>query len=192
MKQQKINYLDNEKFIAALEKHFEDKKLHPDIGCPNEIAAMFLLIARKYVTKWPSVITFEHNEDMIMYGVEYCLRYMYNYSKEKSDNPFAYFTEIIKSAFMQKYNHEKKKKEIMKNVADKIAEEDCFVRIKNNMKIYRSFNNPIDSQVETEVISNESKPVEKTIILWEDELVVQNLNTAFLDELFFEENTKKK
>jgi hypothetical protein len=191
MNQPKIHYLDNEKFIELLEKHFEDKKLHPEIGCPNEIGAMFLLIARKYIANWPSKITFEHSEDMQMYGVEYCLRYMYNYSREKSDNPFSYFTEIIKSAFQQKYNYEKKKKDIIKNVAGRMAEEECFVTIRNNKKSYRNFNNPIDSQIEQEVIERNEQPEEKTIILWEDELVVQNMNTDLLDELFYE-NTKKE
>jgi len=191
MPKEKIHYLDNEKFIEALEKHFIEKKAHPEIGCPNEIAAMFLLIAQRYVNNWPSRITFDHREDMIMKGVEYCLRYMYNYKKEESLNPFAFFTQIIKTAFQQKYNYEKRKKEIIKNVAEKMADEECFVRIKNNVKTFRPFNNPMESQVEEEIVTQEQKPIDKTIILWEDEMVVQNLNTISLDELF-EDDTKEK
>jgi hypothetical protein len=185
MKPERTHYLDNDTFIEALEKHFEQKKLNPEIGCPNEIAAMFLLIARKYVSKWPSTISFMYREDMVSYGVEYCLRYMYNYSRAKSENPFSYFTEIIKSAFMQLFNHEKKKRELVRMAATKMVEEELFVKIKNNTRSYRPFNNPVDSQVELDAIVHEKEKQEnKTYILWEDEMVVQNLNTAFLDEIF--------
>lgn len=191
--QQKINYLNNEDFIALLKKHFEEKRQNPDIGCPNEIAAMFLIIAQKYICKWASSITNEYREDMIMFAVEYCLRYMYNYNPEKYHNPFAYFTEIIKSAFMQKFNHEKKKRTIVKNASENFAEEHCYVRIKNNMKTFRTFNNPIDSQIELDAIEeNDKKKVEdKVIIFWEDEMVVQGIDKEFLDELFFKKEAIK-
>ena len=90
---------------------------------------------------------------------------------------------------MQMFNHEKKKKDIVQRNAERMVEEELFTKIKNNVKTYRFFNNPADSQVELAAVLESVKPVHKTVILWEDEMVVQNLNTAFLDELF--DDTKK-
>jgi hypothetical protein len=182
MQQKPINYINNDEFIEILEKHFIEKKEHPEIGCPNEIGALFLLIARQFISKWPSKITFMYREDMISKAVEYCLRYMYGYSREKSDNPFSYFTCIITSGFQQEYNYQKRNKELVKRAADKMASEDYFPRIKNNVKTYKPFNNPIDEQLDRKERIEIKEDVSK-IILWEDELVIENFNTVFLDEL---------
>jgi hypothetical protein len=190
MNQPKIHYLDNEKFIELLEKHAEEKKLHPEIGCPNEIGAMFLIIARHFISKWPSEITFQYREDMISKAVEYCLRYMGNYSRKISDNPFSFFTCIITSAFQQEFNYQKKSKELVKRAVEKLANEEYFPKIKNNVKTYSPFNNPIDEQMEFKE-SHEIKEDVSKIIIWEDELVIENLNTVFLDELINKENEPK-
>jgi len=182
-----INYVNNERFRFLLEKYQKEKKLNPNLSCPDEIGTIFMTIAKHYITKWPSTISYMYKEDMQSYGVEYCLRYMDNYNSILYDNPFSYFTQIIKTAFMQLYNHEKKKRNIVKNASEKMSEEKLFIKIKNNVRTYREFNNPIDSQIETEVIEKENTGKEKKYILWEDELIVENLNTNFLSEFFKEE-----
>ena len=55
---------------------------------------------------------------MISDGIENCLQYVHNFNPEKSDNPFAYFTQIIYYAFLRRIQKEKKqipcKKKLLK------------------------------------------------------------------------------
>ena len=45
---------------------------------------------------------------MISDGVENCLQYLDNFNPTKSNNPFAYFTQIIYYAFVRRIQKEKK------------------------------------------------------------------------------------
>ena len=45
---------------------------------------------------------------MISDGIENCLQYLDNFNPEKSNNPFAYFTQIIYYAFIRRIQKEKK------------------------------------------------------------------------------------
>ena len=45
---------------------------------------------------------------MISDGIENCLQYINNFNPEKSQNPFAYFTQIIWFAFLRRIQKEKK------------------------------------------------------------------------------------
>ena len=49
---------------------------------------------------------------MISDGLENCLAYMHNFNPEKSNNPFAYFTQIIYYAFLRRIQKEKKQQYI--------------------------------------------------------------------------------
>jgi DNA-directed RNA polymerase specialized sigma24 family protein len=45
---------------------------------------------------------------MISDGIENCINYIDNFDPEKSQNPFAYFTQIIYYAFLRRIQKEKK------------------------------------------------------------------------------------
>jgi DNA-directed RNA polymerase specialized sigma24 family protein len=45
---------------------------------------------------------------MISDGIENCINYFDNFDPSKSDNPFAYFTQIIYYAFLRRIQKEKK------------------------------------------------------------------------------------
>ena len=45
---------------------------------------------------------------MISDGIENCVQYIKNFDPEKSNNPFAYFTQIIYYAFIRRIQKEKK------------------------------------------------------------------------------------
>jgi DNA-directed RNA polymerase specialized sigma24 family protein len=49
---------------------------------------------------------------MISDGIENCLQYMRNFNPEKSNNPFAYFTQIIYYAFIRRIQKEKKQQDV--------------------------------------------------------------------------------
>ena len=46
---------------------------------------------------------------MISDGIENCLQYLDNFDPDKSNNPFAYFTQIIYYAFVRRIQKEKNK-----------------------------------------------------------------------------------
>jgi len=49
-----------------------------------------------------------YKEEMVSDGIENCLQYIHNFNPEKSQNPFAYFTQIIWYAFLRRISKEKK------------------------------------------------------------------------------------
>jgi hypothetical protein len=165
----------------------EKRKADPTLPCPDSIGAMFLLIARKFVSRWNfnNPTAYSNREDMISFGIEYCLRYMGNFTLEISDNPFSFFTQIIKSAFYQTLNTENRKRDTVTNAKEKLASETCTPVIRGNIRFFRPNERSIEEIIDEQEIKAEI--AKRKIILWEDELVIQNLNTDFIDT-FFKEN----
>jgi DNA-directed RNA polymerase specialized sigma24 family protein len=64
-------------------------------------------------------------EDMISDGIENCVQYIHNFDPERSQNPFAYFTQIIHYAFLRSIQKEKRQLEIK----NKILERTGFLRL---------------------------------------------------------------
>jgi hypothetical protein len=56
----------------------------------------------------PNFINYTYRDEMIADGIENCLMYFHNFNPEKSNNPFAYFTQIIYYAFLRRIQKEKK------------------------------------------------------------------------------------
>ena len=73
----------------------------------NYIGECFLKIAT-HLSYRPNFINYTYREDMISDGIENCLQYVQNFNTEKSNNPFAYFTQIIYYAFLRRIAKEKK------------------------------------------------------------------------------------
>ena len=64
---------------------------------------------------------------MISDGIENCLQYLNNFNPAKSNNPFAYFTQIIYFAFIRRIQKEKKQVTIKhKTHYTKTIYDDCF------------------------------------------------------------------
>ena len=66
---------------------------------------------------------------MISDGIENCLQYLDNFNPAKSNNPFAYFTQIIYYAFIRRIQKEKKQttikqKLILKSGLDEIVRQE--------------------------------------------------------------------
>ena len=109
------HYVDNKKLLAAIvdyrkaTQEFKAAKkpdaLKPPI--PNYIGECMLLIAQRLSFK-PNFINYSYREEMISDGIENCVSYIDNFDPDKSDNPFAYFTQIIYFAFLRRIQKEKK------------------------------------------------------------------------------------
>jgi DNA-directed RNA polymerase specialized sigma24 family protein len=65
-------------------------------------------------------------EDMISDGIENCVQYIHNFNPEKSQNPFAYFTQIIHYAFLRRIQKEKKQLEIKNKILERTSYDQVF------------------------------------------------------------------
>ena len=94
---------------------------------PRYIGECFLKIATHLSFK-PNFVNYMFKEDMISDGIENCVQYIHNFNPEKSQNPFAYFTQIIHYAFLRRIQKEKKQLEIKNKILEKTGYEQVFER----------------------------------------------------------------
>ena len=126
------HYVNNKEFLAALIKHREDIEIAEIQGkekprIPRYIGECFLKIATHLSFK-PNFVNYMFKEDMISDGIENCVQYIHNFNPEKSQNPFAYFTQIIHYAFLRRIQKEKKQLEIKNKILEKTGYEQVFER----------------------------------------------------------------
>jgi len=74
---------------------------------PNYIGECIYLICNKLAYK-PNFMNYTYKDEMISDGVENCVASVNNFNPEKSNNPFAYFTQIAWNAFLRRIAKEKK------------------------------------------------------------------------------------
>ena len=126
------HYVNNKEFLAALIKLREDREIAEIQGkekprIPRYIGECFLKIATHLSFK-PNFVNYMFKEDMISDGIENCVQYIHNFNPEKSQNPFAYFTQIIHYAFLSRIQKEKKQLEIKNKILEKTGYEQVFER----------------------------------------------------------------
>ena len=122
-KQKGVHYVDNKEFLEAMIEFKEicndakEKEIErPPVS--NYIGECFLKIATHLSYK-PNFINYTYREDMISDGIENCLQYIHNFNPEKSNNPFAYFTQIIYYAFIRRIQREKKQTHVKHRIIAK-------------------------------------------------------------------------
>ena len=124
------HYVNNKEFLAALIKHREDIEIAEIQGkekprIPRYIGECFLKIATHLSFK-PNFVNYMFKEDMISDGIENCVQYIHNFNPDKSQNPFAYFTQIIHYAFLRRIQKEKKQLEIKNKILEKTGYDQVF------------------------------------------------------------------
>lgn len=118
MRKKKVtqHYVDNKKFLAEMTKFRAKVIKASEAGrkrpmVTNYIGECFLKIANHLAYR-PNFINYTFRDDMISDGIENCLQYMSNFNPNKSNNPFAYFTQIIYYAFIRRIQKEKKQQDV--------------------------------------------------------------------------------
>ena len=115
----KHDYIDNKKFFAAMKEFYDEtqqaiaegKEDHELPAATNYIGDCFVKIAT-HLGYRGNFIGYTYRGDMVADGIEDCLLRMRNFNPEKSNNPFAYFTQIIWFAFLRRIEKEKKQQYI--------------------------------------------------------------------------------
>jgi len=122
-KKKSEHYVNNKEFLEAITVYrdkvaFAKENNLPKPRIPDYIGGCFLKIATHLSYK-PNFVNYMFREDMISDGIENCVQYIHNFNPEKSQNPFAYFTQIIHYAFLRRIQKEKKQLEIKTKIIER-------------------------------------------------------------------------
>jgi hypothetical protein len=104
------------------------EKDNPIPKVTNYIATCFIKIAEG-LSHRPNFVRYTYREEMVMDGVENCLRAINNYKIETATrtgkpNAFSYFTQIVYFAFIRRITKEKKQQDIKMRFIEKMGIED--------------------------------------------------------------------
>lgn len=112
MKKKPKNYIDNKTFLSYLVDYREvcaqaDAAEQPKPQVTEKIGLCLFQIANRLATK-PNFSGYMFKDEMISDGIENAVDAVLKFNPEKSQNPFAYFTQIIWYAFIRRIEKEKK------------------------------------------------------------------------------------
>lgn len=119
----KQHYVNNQDLLTALITYKRKVGIAKEKGLEkprvsNYIGGCFLKIAT-HLSYRPNFINYMYKDDMICDGVENCIQYIDNFDPEKSNNPFAYFTQIVYYAFLRRIQKEKRQMDIKEKILEK-------------------------------------------------------------------------
>ena len=141
-KKKSEHYVDNKKFLQAMieykdrcDKAESRKRKAPPVT--NYIGECFLKIAN-HLSYRPNFINYTFRDDMISDGIENCLQYLKNFNPKKSNNPFAYFTQIIYYAFIRRIQKEKKQQDVKAKVIANSGVEMMMDSLEGDDAVYKS------------------------------------------------------
>lgn len=118
----KRNYVNNADFYQAMKEYKTLCKLAEERGdekpqITNYIGECIYQIAHRLSQK-PNFINYTYREEMIGDGMENAVKCASNFDPDKSNNPFAYFTQVIYFAFLRRIEKEKKQMYIKHKVME--------------------------------------------------------------------------
>ena len=159
-KTQKEHYVNNKEFLAAMidykqaiKEAEKKKKQRPPVT--DYIGSCFLKIAN-HLSYRPNFINYTFRDDMISDGIENCLQYLDNFNPKTSNNPFAYFTQIIYYAFVRRIQKEKKQITIKQRMIQEANYDDMALQpgedrdFKNQFTEFLQKNMPMEEPVKKE------------------------------------------
>lgn len=165
-KRAKTNYINNPDFLQAMIEYREKVAAAKESGKPKPqvppyIGECFMKIATRLSHK-PNFINYSFRDEMICDGIENCMQYIDNFNPEKSNNPFAYFTQIIYFAFLRRIDKEKKQLYIKFKLSERMNIDETTSEKQDHdsdVDFNDSIKNDVDSQ---EYIDNFIKSFEES------------------------------
>jgi hypothetical protein len=134
---QKPHYVDNKLFSLSVVEYVEECNKAREAGTDipkvtDYIATCFMKISEG-LSHRPNFVRYTYREEMVMDGVENCLRAINNYNIETATrtgkpNAFSYFTQICFFAFIRRITKEKKQQDIKFKFIEKMGIDD-FVQM---------------------------------------------------------------
>ena len=169
-KTKKEHYVNNKDFLEAMKLYRKSvnkakREKRPKPPVTDYIGGCFLKIAN-HLSYRPNFINYTFRDDMISDGIENCLQYLDNFNPTKSNNPFAYFTQIIYYAFVRRIQKEKKQVTIKNKLITESNYDDMTLQpgedkeFKNQFTEFLKKNMPVEEQQKI-ADSNKKKPRKK-------------------------------
>jgi hypothetical protein len=149
-------YLAMVAYKEKVTKAREEGKELPII--PNYVGVCFMLICTKLATK-PNFMGYSYKDEMIADAIENCVSAAHSFDPEKSNNPFAYFTQIAWNAFIRRISKEKKQAYIkhknfeQTNLLDDLLEENYIA----GTKTHNEYSNIIIKNFEEKLVKTQKK-----------------------------------
>ena len=144
----KPHYVNNRDFSYAVVDYVTEANKAKEAGSknpvvPDYIAICFMKICEGLSHK-PNFVRYTYRDEMVMDGVENCLKAIYNYRIDASTrtgkpNAFSYFTQIAYFAFIRRIVKEKKQADIKFKFMEQANIEDFVSSIDMNSPIDQSF-----------------------------------------------------
>jgi len=106
-KAKKKNYLNNRDLLAEVLKSKENDP--PKMT--DKLARMLQMLCARYGSRG-QFAGYTYNEDMQAYAMMMLVRTWNSFNPDKSNNPFAFFTQCVKNSFIQYLNSEKRHRTI--------------------------------------------------------------------------------
>lgn len=107
-----VHYVDNKKFLEALNEYRAQVLEAKDKGLEKPIVSRYLgecfIKIATHLSYKANFINYTFKDDMISDGIENCLTAVEKFDPARSSNPFAYYTQIIYFAFIRRIQKEKK------------------------------------------------------------------------------------
>ena len=144
----KPHYVNNREFSYAVVDYVTSSNEAKAKGeknpvVPDYIAICFMKICEGLSHK-PNFVRYTYRDEMVMDGVENCLKAIYNYNIDTATrtgkpNAFSYFTQIAYFAFIRRIVKEKKQTDIKFKFMEQANIEDFVSSIDINNPIDQSF-----------------------------------------------------
>lgn len=152
----KEHYVNNKEFLTAMVEYKRSvnkakRYKQPKPPVTDYIGSCFLKIAN-HLSYRPNFINYTFRDDMISDGIENCLQYLDNFNPKTSNNPFAYFTQIIYYAFVRRIQKEKKQVTIKNRLITESNYDDMTLQpgedkeFKNQFTEFLKKNMPVEEQ----------------------------------------------
>jgi DNA-directed RNA polymerase specialized sigma24 family protein len=101
----KKNYLNNKDILAQVALSKQRSQM------TNELALMLQTLTKRYAKKG-NFANYSYNDDMQAYALLMLCKTWASFDENKSNNPFAFFTQCIKNSFIQYLNQERRVRDI--------------------------------------------------------------------------------
>jgi hypothetical protein len=106
------NYVNNADFLEQMERYIADRESCEAAGkplpkIPEYIGECIYKIATRLASR-PNFSGYVFKDEMISDGIQTAIQAVDNFTPDKSQNPFAYFTRVIWFAFLTRIKTEKK------------------------------------------------------------------------------------
>jgi DNA-directed RNA polymerase specialized sigma subunit len=145
----------------------------------NSLGEMFMVLSRQ-IASASNFQGYTWKEDMTMYAVECCIRYVENFDITR-DNPFAFFTQIIVTAFIRVIQKEKREINKKRENKERFMDE-CFVSYIDKGKKQYHYDNFVKDTLlaEEEFFKKMKGKPPKIVAVWVealDNIISQNKET---------------